>query len=89
MLLSLENSVDFLQCFSFCFYPVDILAKLASYSLLLFYHCKRNTYNQEKCDDVPRPVDNVRLPCDFCQRNGHDKCEKQTEAKEISLVSHC
>lgn len=51
-----------------------------------FVHCKEITYNQDKGDDIPRAIDNVRLPRNILESNGHDKREKQAGSKDISIV---
>ena len=35
------------------------------------------TYNQAECDHIPRCIDDVHLPSDISQPNGHEKGEEE------------
>jgi len=81
---SLRSIVQFPPAFFLLFLPNNNTSQIST-RLISFVCCRKSTYNQEECDDIPRSVNNVRLPRDVLQRNGHDKGEKQAEANYISF----
>lgn len=87
MLLSFKNGVDFLQRFSFCFYPIVILAKLASYSLLSFTIEKVLTIKKNVIISHD-PLIMYVFHVIFCSAMGMTKVRSKLK-QNISFVSHC
>ena len=69
VLLSHEDSIDFLEGRALGFNPVNNLCFLSVDETSLIEKQVGETYNKDKTDDVPATVDEVHLPCNVGQRD--------------------